>query len=257
MAQAIGSRTSQAVVADDAPPGGCWRAAVSAAGPVMLGYLPVSFAFGVLAPTFGVPAWAAIAMSAFVFAGSSQFAALGPLSTGISPMSIVFTTFLVNLRHALYSLTEAPNLAGWSRHDKMGFAWQLTDEAFAVHSTEFAKRHRSATECRIFNFLIHFAWAGSTALGCVAAELIPDSKALGLDFAQTAMFLALLVMMVKGSREVKVALLAGVLAVALTAAGLPLWAVVVPTVVGATAGLLLERRAAADTAPATAEESLS
>lgn len=257
MALAIDSKTTQAVVADDAPPGGCWRAAASAAGPVMLGYLPVSFAFGVLAPTFELPAWAAIAMSALVFAGSSQFAALGPLQAGISPVSIVFTTFLVNLRHALYSLTEALNVAGWTRHDKMGFAWQLTDEAFAVHSTEFAKRHRSAVECRIFNFLIHSAWAGSTALGCVAAELIPDSRALGLDFAQTAMFLALLAMMVKGSRELMVAVLAGLLAVALTAVGLPLWAVLVPTVIGATVGLMFERRAASHATPGTPEESLS
>ncbi|BAW07593.1 conserved hypothetical protein [Nocardia seriolae] len=210
-----------------------------------------------LAPTFELPAWAAIAMSALVFAGSSQFAALGPLQAGISPVSIVFTTFLVNLRHALYSLTEAPNVAGWTRHDKMGFAWQLTDEAFAVHSTEFAKRHRSAVECRIFNFLIHSAWAGSTALGCVAAELIPDSRALGLDFAQTAMFLALLAMMVKGSRELMVAVLAGLLAVALTAVGLPLWAVLVPTVIGATVGLMFERRAASHATPGTPEESLS
>lgn len=218
------------------------RSALTAAGPVMLGYLPVSFAFGVLAPTFGVPAWAAIAMSAFVFAGSSQFAALGPIQAGISPISIVFTTFLVNLRHALYSLTEAPHLAGWARRDKLGFAWQLTDEAFAVHSTEFARRQRSATECRTFNLLIHFAWAGSTALGCVAAELIPDSRALGLDFAQTAMFLALLAVLITSRREVVVAVLAGVLAVVTTSAGFPLWAVVVPTVVGATIGLMLERR---------------
>ncbi|WP_327356114.1 AzlC family ABC transporter permease [Streptomyces sp. NBC_01304] len=219
-----------------------WRAAASAAGPVMLGYLPVSFAFGVLAPTFGLPSWAAIAMSGVVFAGSSQFAALGPLQAGASPVSIVFTTFLINLRHALYSLTMAPKTRGWETHDKLGFAWQLTDEAFAVHSTEFSKRTRGAGECRKFNFLIHFAWAGSTALGTVAAGLIPDSKALGLDFSQTAMFIALLAVLIKGSRELVIAVLAGVLAVLMTAAGLPLWAVIVPTVVAATVGLRWENK---------------
>ncbi|MFE0100528.1 AzlC family ABC transporter permease [Streptomyces sp. NPDC059009] len=231
-----------------------WRAAVTAAGPVMLGYLPVSFAFGVLAPTFGVPAWAAIAMSGIVFAGSSQFAALGPLQVGASPVSIVFTTFLVNLRHALYSLTMAPRTSDWKTRDKLGFAWQLTDEAFAVHSTEFAKRDRSAGECRIFNFLIHAAWAGSTALGTVAAGLIPDSKALGLDFSQTAMFIALLAVLVKGRRELVVAALAGVLAVAMTSAGLPLWAVIVPTVVAATAGLVWENKTLGPATPCARAE---
>lgn len=219
-----------------------WKAAASAAGPVMLGYLPVSFAFGVLAPTFGVPAWAAIAMSAVVFAGSSQFAALGPLQAGMSPVSIIFTTFLINLRHSLYSLSMAPEVKDWKQRQKLGFAWQLTDEAFAVHSAEFAKRTRPAGECGKFNLLIHLSWAGSTALGTVAASLIPDSGALGLDFAQTAMFLALLVMLCSRRLELAVAALSGLLAVVLTTAGLPLWSVIAPTVIAASAGLLLENR---------------
>ncbi|MEV4195002.1 AzlC family ABC transporter permease, partial [Streptomyces toxytricini] len=63
-----------AAVPAPAPAPRAWAAGLGQAVPVMLGYVPVAFAFGVLGHTAGLPWWASAAMSAFVYGGSSQFA---------------------------------------------------------------------------------------------------------------------------------------------------------------------------------------
>jgi len=70
--------------------------------PMIVGAIPFGVLFGALAATAGMPFWAAMAMSLFVFAGSSQFVAATLVSQGVGTAVIVLTTFIVNLRHALY-----------------------------------------------------------------------------------------------------------------------------------------------------------
>ncbi|MCS6825604.1 MAG: AzlC family ABC transporter permease, partial [Caldilinea sp.] len=81
-----------------------WRG-VRATFPLVVGAIPFGIIFGALAVNSGLSATAAAAMSAFVFAGSSQFIAAGLVGGGAGVLLIVMTTFVVNLRHALYSVT--------------------------------------------------------------------------------------------------------------------------------------------------------
>ena len=82
--------------------------------PVILGYLPISFAFGVLAANNQIPFAAALGMSVFVYAGSSQFIVVGLLAQGAAITTIVFTTFLINLRMFLMSAALLPQVRHWS-----------------------------------------------------------------------------------------------------------------------------------------------
>ncbi|WP_405756353.1 AzlC family ABC transporter permease [Streptomyces sp. NBC_00073] len=221
-----------------------WAAGFGQAVPVMLGYVPVAFAFGVLGHTAGLPWWAMVAMSAFVYGGSSQFAALQLLAVGAAPYAIVLTTFVVNLRHLLLSAAIAPRLAGWRRREQALFAYELTDEAFAVHSAQYADRaERPKAEVFTFNTAVHASWVAGTLLGVLAGDLVTDVQALGLDYALPAMFMALLAAgIIADRRGLVVAVVAGGGAVGLTLLGLQYWAVLVAAAVAATFGLAIAPR---------------
>lgn len=107
--------------------------------PIILGYVPVGFAYGVLAQKSGLSGINTILMSLLVFAGSAQLIAVGLFAAKAAPLAIVATTFVVNLRHLLMSAALAPYLRGWSKSRLALFSYQLTDETFALHVGRFAK----------------------------------------------------------------------------------------------------------------------
>ncbi|MBE9079518.1 AzlC family ABC transporter permease [Romeria aff. gracilis LEGE 07310] len=78
--------------------------------PLVIGAAPFGIIFGTLAQSSGLSAWSAIAFSAVVFAGSAQFVALGLVAAGTAVPLIVLTTFVVNLRHLLYSASLVPHV---------------------------------------------------------------------------------------------------------------------------------------------------
>ena len=78
--------------------------------PLMLGAFPFGMIYGTLAVTAGLSKGATMAMSAFVFAGSAQFIAVGLVAAHAPVAIIILTTFIVNLRHMLYSATLLPYL---------------------------------------------------------------------------------------------------------------------------------------------------
>lgn len=78
--------------------------------PIALGYLPVAVAFAVISRTQGIPDFFIVAMSLLVFAGASQFAAAGMWGGGGSVGAIVLATFVLNLRHLLFSASLSRRL---------------------------------------------------------------------------------------------------------------------------------------------------
>ncbi len=76
--------------------------------PILLGTSPFGLIYGILAMEAGLPVPVALAMSLIVFAGSSQFIAAQLFASGTPGIVIVVTTWIVNLRHMLYSASVAP-----------------------------------------------------------------------------------------------------------------------------------------------------
>ena len=220
-------------------PRGAWLAGASRALPIVLGYVPIGFATGVLAQKAGLSTFNTVAMSLLVYAGSSQLIAVGLFGAGAPALSIVVTTFVVNLRHLLLSAAIAPKLNGWRRREVVAFAYELTDETFAVHAADPARRlgRRAALA---MNLTAQASWVLGTWLGVVAGQAIRDVRPFALDYALPAMFIALLLMQIKDRIQVGVAVLTGVLSVGLLLAGLDQWAVIAATVIGATVGLGVE-----------------
>ncbi|MBG0784010.1 MAG: AzlC family ABC transporter permease [Anaerolineaceae bacterium] len=218
-----------------------WVNGVVQALPIVLGYIPVGFAYGVLAQKAGLSTLITLLMSVIVFAGSAQLIAVGLFSAGMDPLSIILTTFVVNLRHMLFSAALSPHLEGWRKPELAGFAAELTDETFALHATRMADADPTKAETFVVNLTAQASWILGTWLGIVGGQLIADIEPYALDYALPAMFIALLVMQIKNRRQVFVAVLAGGLSVGLYLLGFSQWYVILATVIAASVGVVLEQ----------------
>ncbi len=217
-------------------------AGVQRALPIVLGYVPVAFAFGVLAVKNGFPPYLAIAMSVFLYAGSGQFVAASLCGAGVGALSVTVSIFVVNLRHLLMSAALAPHLKPLSRLQRFIFGYEMTDETFGVHSTAFQRGWQlSLPTLFVCNHTAHASWILGTILGAYCGGLIQDVKPLGLDYALTAMFLALLVPQCRSRLHVVVAAFSMLICVAFKVLGMTQWNVVSAAVIGACFGVLLMR----------------
>ncbi|MEF2146167.1 MAG: AzlC family ABC transporter permease [Desulfovibrionaceae bacterium] len=218
--------------------------AVRQASPIVMGYVPVGFAFGVLAAKAGASALNVVLMSMLVYAGSAQLIAAGMLAAGAQPLAIIATTFIVNLRHLLMSAALSPHLRNLSMLQQALFAFELTDETFALHSNRFLNAANRAARAETFaiNITAHCAWVFGSLLGVTAGDLIADVRPIGLDYALPAMFIALLVSQMKSRLHILMGLAAGALSTVLLLAGVNQWNVIMATVAAAAAGAILEEK---------------
>lgn len=194
-------------------------AGVKAQLPILLGTTPFGMIYGVLAVEAGLSAAAALAMSIVVFAGSSQFVAAQLFATGTPGIVIVLTTFIVNLRHMLYSASVAPYLRHLSNAWKSGLAFLLTDEAYAVMITHYRRDPQTPaaqTNKHWFalgaGLTLWTSWQISTMVGIFLGAQIPESWA--LDFTLPLTFIALVIPTLTDRPAVLAAVGAGTLAVA-------------------------------------------
>ena len=164
--------------------------------PIVLGYLPVGIAFGVLARKAGVSTFEAGLMSLLVYAGASQFIAVEMLSKGIVWFPIVLTTFFINLRHLLMSSTFSLYLKN-TRLSILGLiSAQLTDESFALAMSNTSKISNRPKYLLGLQMASQIAWIAGSVGGAFSGVLI-NHEGYGLPFALTALFICLLVLQVK------------------------------------------------------------
>ncbi len=216
--------------------------------PILLGVAPFGMIYGVLALEAGLPAFTAQAMSSVVFAGSAQFIAAQLIRSGTPAVVLVMTVFVVNLRHALYSASFAPRLRHLSPGWKAALAYFLTDEAYAVAASRYAREGDGpdVSPNRHWYFLgagvtLWAAWQLSTAAGVFIGAAVP--KGWSLDFTLALTFIALVLPALKDRATTAAALAAGVVAV--LGAGLPYkLGLMLAAVVGIGAGLRAEARRA-------------
>jgi 4-azaleucine resistance transporter AzlC len=184
--------------------------------PLLVGVVPFGMIFGALALTSGLSAGATLGMSAFVFAGSAQFIAATLVGSGAGVWIIILTTFVVNLRHLLYSVTLTPYLkhlpTGWQAM----LAFWLTDESFVVVSQRYAEP--DTLQYKHWFFLgsalsMYLSWFASTVIGILAGQTIPDPLSWGLDFALPVTFIGILIPLLKDRAMIIAAFAAGVVAV--------------------------------------------
>ena len=182
---------------------------------MMVGAAPFGVIFGTLAIGSGIPVWATLALSLVVFAGSSQFVAVSLIGSGSALPVLWLTTFVVNLRHALYSATLLP----YARHLPARWRWPLafwlTDETFAVVENQL--RHHSGERDGAHYWLgsslaMYLNWQLWTLAGVAVGQSVPGLSNLGLDFAMVATFAAIVAPQLRERPVLVSALVAGTVA---------------------------------------------
>jgi len=176
------------------------RAAFVASVPVLLGYVTIGVAFGLVLVESGLPWWLAPLMGIVVFAGAAQFMAVGLLASGTGIAQIAILTFLINARHMVYGLSLLDRY-GACRRFKAYLIYALTDETYGILTTveppEGADREFFYTAV---SALDQSYWVIGSALGAIAGRLIPFDST-GIDFALTALFIVLLVEQARSVRK--------------------------------------------------------
>lgn len=208
--------------------------------PIVVGYIPLAFAYGVMAQDVGLTLLATLLMSALVYAGSSQYIAVGMFATSQPMFSIVLTTFIVNLRHLLLCTAIVNHFSKWSLFKRILFATQLTDEVFAVHTTWFSNHKANLKQNFATNIIAHSSWILGSYLGFVAGSALTDIKVYGLDYALSALFIALLIMQIKDRLMVLIALFSGSFALFFTVWEFQTWSIILAAILGATLGMVFE-----------------
>jgi 4-azaleucine resistance transporter AzlC len=211
--------------------------------PLVVGAAPFGIVYGLLACRAGLEAAPAQAMSAIVFAGSSQFVAAQLFAESTPGPIIVLTALVVNLRHLLYGASLGPAMRRLSATWRALLAFLLTDEMYAV-SIAYNARHPNDPQFRWYflgsGLTLFSVWQTCTALGIFAGGALPNLVGLGLDFALPVTFIGLAVPSITDRPALAAALAAS--ATALLAHDLPhkSW-IMLAAVVGVGVGLVVER----------------
>lgn len=177
------------------------------------GVAPFGMAYAVSALAAGLSIWETLGMSLIVFAGASQFTAVGLFATGAHPLSIIATTAIINARHLLLAASTASYIRHAPAWLRALVAFQLTDETYAVGVQRFAKHGGDAWFQFGSNLSLYVVWAASTIIGSLLGALIPDPVGLGLDLIFPLTFIAFTMPMVRDRINLVVAIVATVIAV--------------------------------------------
>lgn len=153
----------------------------------LIGVIPLGMAFGMLVYVSGFAWWWTPVFSILIYAGSSEFLALGFLMTGISPISAIFSGFIVNFRHIFYGLT-VPIDRIKNKFARLYSVYSMTDECYAVYS--HGLKEWSGRRMFILHAVLQFIWVLSGVVGSLGASFLP-SNIHGMDFALTALFAVL------------------------------------------------------------------
>jgi 4-azaleucine resistance transporter AzlC len=203
------------------------RAAIAEGWPVLLTSAVIGATFGVIARQAGASVLEASGSSLIIFAGAAQFAAVGLLQSGASPAEIAVSVLLINLRHVLMAASLRPYFAGASLPKRLGLAYVLTDESFAMGIGWFRRGHRDLAYYATFATLLWACWNSGTIVGALFGAGIEQPQRYGIDFAITACFVAIVTIGARHRADVIVAVAAALVAAALKLAGASTVAVVV------------------------------
>ena len=209
--------------------------------PLLLGIIPFGFIAGIATVNAGLGLPEAVGLSAIVFAGAAQLAALDLIGRDAPLAIVVVTAVVINLRMLMYSASLAPHLQHLSSRTKAAVAYLLTDQAYALAIARYRTEGSTRSVAYYFGVAVTLwvVWQLTTVAGVVLGTSVPES--LGLEFAVPLVFLALLIPAMEDGPTTVAGILGGIVAVA--TAGLPLnLGLLVGATAGILAGLLTEAR---------------
>lgn len=178
--------------------------------PIGLGYLSISFTFGIMAVSYGFDWWQAVLISMTTLTSAGQLASIGVMTVPGQYLELLISQLTINVRYSFMSLSlsqkTAPAFSGVKRW-LLGFF--MTDEIFAVASAE---KEVSTKFFLGLSVMPYFGWALGTLLGSVLGSVLPAVLLNALCLAIYGMFIAIVAPVARKSRAVlAVAVVAAVL----------------------------------------------
>ncbi|MCR4649961.1 MAG: AzlC family ABC transporter permease [Lachnospiraceae bacterium] len=171
--------------------------------PIGLGYLAVSFSFGILAVAGGLNVWQATLISMTNLTSAGQFAGLTIMLSGGSVIEMIVSQIVINLRYSLMSISMSQHIDGsMNLPRKLFFGEFHTDEIFAVGMGRPEKLgHKYFLGVIIAPYI---GWSLGTFLGAVCGEILPAMVTNALGVALYGMFIAIIVPPMKHSWKVSI-----------------------------------------------------
>lgn len=169
--------------------------------PIGLGYLSVSFSFGIMAVNSGLPVWISVLISMTNLTSAGQFAGIGLIACGSPYIEMAFTQLIINLRYALMSLSVSQKAdKSFSTLHRMITAFGITDEIFAVASG----KARDIGKNYMYGLITapYLGWSIGTLLGAIAGNILPVSISAALNISLYSMFIAIIIPPAKKSKPV-------------------------------------------------------
>ena len=166
--------------------------------PVMMGYIPLGMAFGLLLSKLLIPWYYALFMSMFIFAGSGQFLILTLFASQATILEIGIATFLLNLRHTFYGLSMISTFKefSWKKHYLI---FGLTDETFALLKTSEVPEKNRENAYLWITFLNQCYWIIGSVIGAILGNIVPFNYE-GIEFSLTALFVVLSIELYKKNK---------------------------------------------------------
>ena len=169
--------------------------------PIAVGYLPVSFTFGLTAVSGGLPVWLAIIISLTNVTSAGQFAGTNLIIAGAGYLEITLTTFVINIRYMLMSLSITQKIENKTTLlQRLLFSFGITDETFTVASMEEGKLSYRFMLGLITGPIL--GWTLGTALGALICSSLPLSLSFAMGIALYGMFIAIIIPPARKSKKV-------------------------------------------------------
>ena len=161
--------------------------------PVMTGYLVLGFGFGIIIKVNGFGILHALLMSAFVYAGSMQYVAIGLFTGGASLIAVALTTLMVNARHLFYGISMIDKYKG-TGIKKPYLIFTLTDETYSLVCIDNNKiEEKNKKSYYLFlSLLDHLYWILGSVIGAIIGTVVKFNSD-GIEFALTALFVTVFV----------------------------------------------------------------
>jgi 4-azaleucine resistance transporter AzlC len=160
--------------------------------PIALGYLPVAITFGILGRQAGLSVAAVTGMSAWVYAGASQFLAVKMIASGVGFFQIILATLILNFRHFLMSTVLARKIEA-GKPEGAALSYWVTDETFVVASVHASPEGLNSLSFLVMALMAYLAWLSGSFVGGMFADLIPVRLVDGMGIGLYALFIALLI----------------------------------------------------------------
>ena len=170
---------------------GMLKAVFPATIPVLMGYVFMGSAFGMLLQDKGYGVGWALCSALFVYAGSAQFLMVGLLVGEFDPLTAFLLVFMVNIRHLFYGIAMLEKYKSFGRA-RYYLIFALSDETFALVSGQRPPEGVGEKAYFLLVAVLHqFYWVAGCVLGGLAGQLLPFSTQ-GIEFVVTALFVVLL-----------------------------------------------------------------